>query len=185
MRAPDVRTMTTAALLAALTAVCSVLVVPIGPVPITLQVFAVALTALLLPPSAAALAMGAYLLAGAAGLPVFKGMTGGFGVLLGPTGGYLWGFLVGAVAGSWVRERLARGSITLFADGVCVATVIACTYLLGMAQLSVVTGMGGAAAFWAGVAPFVAPDVVKAVVAVGVAEALRRVVPALRPASAS
>lgn len=169
------RRVTTAALLAALLAASVLITVPIGMVPLTLQVFVVVLIALVVPPGWAALAVGTYLLAGAVGLPVFSGYRGGLGVLLGPTGGYLLGFLVGAVAGARVRERLAtRTAATLTADIPATLVVIAAVYALGWLQLALVTGMGVVPALLAGVVPFLVPDAIKAAVAVAAAPVVRR-----------
>ena len=192
-----VREMTTAALLASLMAASSLIAIPVGPVPITLQVFVVVLTALLLRPAWAGAAMGVYLLLGAVGVPVFAGATGGLGVLLGPTGGYLWGFAAGAVLGSGVRVALEeRAKPALLDDAAGALTTIVVIYALGVAQLLLVTNLGLKGltieqALLAGVVPFVAIDAAKAAVAVVVAEALRRtgVVPGTspvrRPASAA
>jgi biotin transport system substrate-specific component len=167
---------TVTALLAALLAASAFLTVPIGAVPITLQVLVVVLIALTVPPTWAALAVGTYLLAGAVGLPVFSGMHGGLGVLLGPTGGYLLGFLLGAVAGSWVRERLTRERASMLVDGAAAAVVIGAVYAIGWLQLALATGMGPLPALLAGVAPFLVPDAIKAAVAVGIAPVVRRAV---------
>src|SRR5882672_8266694 len=75
-----------------LTALAGQIVIPIGPVPITAQTFAVLLTGALLGSRLGALAMVAYLIEGASGLPFFYGGTGGLGHLLGPTAGYLIAF---------------------------------------------------------------------------------------------
>jgi biotin transport system substrate-specific component len=149
--------------------------VRLGPVPFTLQMFVVALIAMLLPPATAGLAVGTYLVAGAVGLPVFSGLTGGLGVLLGPTGGYLAGFLVGAVAGSFARGRaVAAGAGGLVSDGLAALLAVAFTYALGAAQLALVAHLEAGAAIAAGVAPFVILDAAKAATAVGVASAVRR-----------
>ena len=89
---------------AALMAVCAWLAVPVGEVAFTLQTFGVFLTLLLLGGGKGTAACIAYLLLGAVGLPVFSGFQGGFGILLGPTGGYLWGFLVLCLC-YWVLNR--------------------------------------------------------------------------------
>ena len=82
-----------AGLFAALIAVCTWITVPLPTgVPLTLQTFAVALAGFLLGPVYGILAVGAYLLLGAAGLPVFSGFAGGVGRFFGPAGGFLWGF---------------------------------------------------------------------------------------------
>ena len=168
------RRVTTTALLAALLAASALVSIPIGSVPFTLQLFVVVLVALLVPAGWAALAVGTYLVVGAAGLPVFSGLHGGLGVLLGPTGGYLIGFFVGAVAGALARSlagRVLRSRVAC--DAIAAFVVVLVVYACGWAQLALVTHMGAAAALLAGVAPFVVPDAVKAAVAVGVAPAVR------------
>lgn len=169
------RRVTTTALLAALLAAASAVALPFGAVPVTLQVFVVVLIALVVPPRWAALAVGTYLLVGVAGMPVFSGMRGGPGVLTGPTGGYLIGFLVGSSAGAWVRVRLARtvGSVTVV-DAVAGAVTIAIVYSLGWLQLTLVTGMDPIAALVTGVLPFIVPDGLKTVAAVTLAPIVRR-----------
>src|SRR5947209_2679819 len=75
-----------------LTALSAQIVIPIGPVPITGQTFAVLLTGALLGSRLGAMAMIAYLIEGASGLPFFAGGMAGLAHLLGPTGGYLIAF---------------------------------------------------------------------------------------------
>ena len=79
---------------AALIAVLAQISLPIGPVPFTLQNFAIGLIATVLRPREAVLSVGLYLLLGAIGLPVFAGGGAGFQALVGPTAGYLWFYLV-------------------------------------------------------------------------------------------
>jgi len=93
--------LTTSALLAALLASSALVAVTIGAVPLTMQTLVLALIALTQRPGRAALSVGVYLAAGLVGLPVFSGMRGGFGVVLGPTGGYL--------LGSWPARSRAHG----------------------------------------------------------------------------
>ena len=184
-----VREMTTAALLASLMAAASLIAIPVGPVPITLQVFVVVLAALLLRPVWAGAAMAVYLLLGAVGVPVFAGGTGGLGILLGPTGGYLWGFAFGAMLGSGARVAFEhRGRPALLADAAGAVTTIVVIYTLGVSQLLLITNLGSQGltftqALLVGVVPFVGIDAAKAAVAVVVAEALRRtgVVPGAQP----
>jgi biotin transport system substrate-specific component len=169
------RRVTNTALLAALLAATAVVAVPFGTVPATLQVLVVVLIALVVPWRWAALAVGTYLAIGAAGMPVFSGMRGGLAVLTGPTGGYLIGFLAGAVAGAWVRERLWTDmkSATLVDTIAGVVTVVV-VYGLGWAQLALVTGMGPLAALLAGVVPFLVPDGLKTAAAILLAPIVRR-----------
>jgi biotin transport system substrate-specific component len=169
------RDLTTSALFAALLAASAIVAVPAGAVPFTLQTLVLMLVALTQRPVGAALTVGVYLVAGLVGLPVFSGMRGGLGVLLGPTGGYLLGFLAGAVAGAWVRERLAptlRSRVGV--DAIAAAVVIVIVYAFGWAQLAFVTSMGTLPAFVAGVAPFLVPDALKAAGAVALAPLVRK-----------
>lgn len=168
------REMVTAALLAALLAASAWISIPVGAVPLTLQVFIVLLAGLLLTPRGAFAAVGVYVLLGAAGLPVFAGGLGGAGVLAGPTGGYLWGFVLAAVVVASVRRIAVTPRFATLVDAVALLLGVAVIYLIGWAQLAAVTGMGVWPAFAAGVAPFVAIDALKAVVALGVARALGR-----------
>src|SRR5712691_6908013 len=86
-----------------LTALAAQIVIPIGPVPITGQTFAVLLTGALLGSRLGAMALIVYLIEGASGLPFFYGGHGGIGHILGQTGGYLVAFpasafIIGAFA---------------------------------------------------------------------------------------
>jgi biotin transport system substrate-specific component len=173
-RSSDARELTTSALLAALLAVSAFVTLPVSLVPVTLQTFVLVLIALIQRPSRAALTVGAYLLAGAVGFPVFSGMRGGFGVLLGPTGGFLVGFLAGTCAGAWVRERLQPSvSVQAVADAMAAATLIAIVYACGWLQLALVTSTGAMPALLAGVVPFLVPDALKATGAIVLAPIVR------------
>lgn len=110
---PTVR-LTLCALFAALLAICAQLVIPLGPVPLSLALLAVLLCGGLLPAPWAALSVAAYLLLGLCGVPVFAGFRSGPQTLLGLTGGYLLGYLPAAVLtallgrrGPWWRLPLA------------------------------------------------------------------------------
>ena len=93
--------------LTASTALCAQVSAPLPftPVPITMQVFAVLLSGLLLGGRLGFLAQAQYLAAGAVGLPVFALGHAGTGVLFGPTGGYLWSYPLAAFAVGWLAER--------------------------------------------------------------------------------
>ncbi len=105
----------------AIMAVSAWVTVPIGPVPLTLQMFAFTFAIVLLTPSQCIAAVAGYLLLGAVGVPVFSGMRGGIGVLSGVTGGYLWGYLLGAAAAvlflSVVRQRMDAKAGCAVRDG--------------------------------------------------------------------
>jgi len=162
-----------ASLLAALIAVGAYIAIPIGPVPIVLQNFFVLLTGLLLGPRWGLISVAVYLLAGAVGLPVFAGGSGGIGRLVGPTGGYLVGFLpavgvIGLIAGR-------KGNQVLL-DVVAMLCGSALIYLLGVTWLKVVTGMTTSKALMVGMYPFLPGDVLKIAIAVPVARTLRPII---------
>lgn len=163
-----------AALMASLIAVAAWVSVPAGEVPVTLQTLVIVLVALILTPGDAFAAVGVYILAGAVGLPVFAGGRAGIGVLAGPTGGFLLGFLAGAAAAAAVRRSLAPRLGVLAADVLSAFTVLVVVYLLGWAHIAFVLGAGPVGAFTAAVLPFVLPDAIKAAAAVSLAAALRR-----------
>ena len=88
-----IKKMTLYALFAALTAVCAQISLPIGPVPITLTLLPILLCAVLMDKRYATVSTLVYALMGLIGLPVFSEFSGGTGVLLGATGGYIIGFV--------------------------------------------------------------------------------------------
>ena len=90
----NVKFMALSALFGALLCLCSWISIPAGAVSFTLQTFAVALALLTLGGKWGSCAVLVYLALGAVGLPVFSGFRGGIGTLLGPTGGYLFGFML-------------------------------------------------------------------------------------------
>jgi biotin transport system substrate-specific component len=165
-----------AALVAALAAAGALIALPVGPVPVTLQVLVIAVATLVLTPAEALLALLAYLAVGAMGAPVFSGGTGGVGVLVGPTGGFLLGFLAGAPTGAFVRRRLTQASghrRAWLADAAALLILMIATYGIGWAHFAVVTGRTAADAFAVAVAPFVVIDLVKCAVAYAVTRGVR------------
>ncbi|HEX4207642.1 MAG TPA: biotin transporter BioY [Ktedonobacteraceae bacterium] len=150
---------------AALIAVTSRLEIrlPFTPVPITLQTLFVLLTGAALGSKRGALAMLAYLAAGAAGLPVFSGGAGGFPYLLGVTAGYLWAFPLAAFAVGWLCERGLDRSFWTSALAMVPGTLI--IYAIGVSWLALLTHISLYQAFIAGMLPFIPGDLFKLVVA--------------------
>ncbi len=159
-RASRATTVVRVAAIVALLAVSASLSIPIGPVPITLQMLVLFAAALIVSPKEFLAGVSGYLLIGALGLPVFSGFKGGVGVLFGPTGGFLIGFLVAAILVRVVFHGGERAS--LMGDVVKLLIVLAGSYLFGWIQLQIVTGMDPVAAFVAGIAPFFLIDLAKA-----------------------
>ena len=176
----NVAIMTRVALMAAVTAVAAQIAVPLpfSGVPFTMQVLAVILTGLLLGPRYGALAMGIYLLVGAVGVPVFAQFSGGLGVILGPTGGYLISYPVAAALAGLAAHAAAsagRGRALAFSFVAGTAGLVV-IYALGMSWLMVVAQLPFAVALVQGVLPFVVFDLIKvglaALVAVAAAPAI-------------
>lgn len=134
--------------------------IPVGPVPITGQSFFVLLLGAAMGPRLAVATMLAYLAEGAIGLPVFSGGRSGLAMLVGPTAGYLYGFviaagLVGLLASSgWDR----RFSTTLCAMALGNLVIYAC----GLTWLCCAVGLSLSKALVAGVYPFIFGDIFKA-----------------------
>lgn len=167
----------------AIMAVSAWVTIPIGPVPFTLQMFALVFAIVVLTPKECVAAVAGYLALGAVGLPVFSGMRGGVGVLAGPTGGFLWGYLFGAAAVAlllWVVRNRGDKQIGARA-GFCVELLAgvlftAVSYLCGWAQFMAVMGVSADAAFAVAIAPFIVVDAIKIVAAVTCARAVRAAV---------
>jgi len=154
---------------AALTALGAQVAIPIGTVPITLQVLFVLLSGLILGPRLGFLSQALYIFLGLIELPVFAHLSSGPGVLYGPTGGYLLAFPIAAFITGLVRK--SNKAIKLAGSLVGVGVI----YLLGWGRLSLL--MGPSKAFYVGVLPFIGVDVAKAVIAVIIADAVRGALP--------
>ena len=170
--------LTRIAIAAALISLCSWISIPAA-VPFTLQTFAVFLVLSLLGGKNGTAAIAVYLLLGAVGVPVFAGFTGGLGILLGNTGGYLLGFLLTGISYWCVTARLGKSK---WAEFLALLLGLLLCYALGTLWFSVVYARANGAVglgtilSWC-VLPFILPDLVK----LGLALALsRRIAPALK-----
>jgi len=163
--------------------VCSWISIPTV-VPFTLQTFAIFFLLCLLGGKRATFSIVIYILLGAAGVPVFSGFKGGFGVLLGPTGGYVVGFVLMGLL-YILCEKLLGGRMKKLSAAmpVMLAGLLIC-YAFGTAWfLFVYTGEAGrvgllTALSWC-VFPFIVPDLVKMVLAAVIAGRIRKQVPQL------
>jgi len=164
------RWMVLASLMAALTAVGAYIHVPIGPVPIVLSTLFVLLSGLLLGSRWGLASMALYLFVGAIGMPVFSGGRGGFAHFLGPTGGYLFGYLLASLLTGMISER-SHGNF--FWEIIAVIIGSLAIYGLGVPWLKTVTQMSWPKTFIVGMIPFIIGDAVKASVALILARAVR------------
>ena len=159
------------ALCTALLCVCSWISIPTV-VPFTLQTFAVFASLLLLGPWKGCAAIALYLALGAIGLPVFSGFSGGVSALLGPTGGYLAGFLLTAPVYALIARERTWTKVAALAAGLLVCYAFGTfwfvkTYTGGMTFLR---------ALELCVIPFLIPDALKLALAVIVAPRISRAV---------
>ena len=165
------RNLVLAALLTALTTVCSQIQIPLPMVPINLALFAVHLAGALLGAKWGALSMTAYALLGVVGAPVFAGFSSGPAVLFGKTGGYILGYILCALLVGLISRRIgytARGLVIAM-----VAGVAAC-YVFGTIWFMVITGMSLQLSLTYCVLPFLPGDAVKIALATFLALRLRK-----------
>jgi biotin transport system substrate-specific component len=168
------------ALFAAITAVLGLVpAIQIGPVPITAQTLGVMLAGSVLGARRGFLALLLFLVLVAIGLPVLPGGSGGLAVFAGPTAGYLFSWPIGAfVVGLlterfWRRYDFARGLLANVVGGIVVV------YAIGVPVLMAVSGLPLGKAVWLGAAVFIPGDLLKAVIATGIAVQVRRSYPVI------
>lgn len=134
---------------------------PFSPVPVTMQTFAVLLIGMAYGSRLGALTLLVYLLEGASGLPFFAGGLSGPAVLIGPTGGYLIGFIAAAWLTGWLAERGLDRKVWSTALAFAAGSIV--IYLFGVLWLSRIVGFSQA--LQAGVLPFLIGDILKAALA--------------------
>jgi biotin transport system substrate-specific component len=169
-----------AALIAALAILPGIPVGPLG-VPITLQTLGVMLAGIVLGPARGAAAVLLYLVAGLIGLPVFSGFSGGFGVLAGPSAGYLVAFPLAALVAGLLAVVVVRRA-TRFRSGLlflaCLAASLLTIHPLGVAGLMVNAGLPLRDAIVIDAA-YLPGDVLKNVLAAVIAVSVHRAFPRL------
>ncbi len=168
------------AISAALITVCSWISIPLGPVPFTLQTMAILAILMSIGGARGTVAIAVYLLMGLVGLPVFAGFKGGPSAFIGPTGGFLIGFIIAGLVyfmleklifsrlKSDYKHRILWGILNSLAFEIVLYTV-------GVIWFIVVYGrqtgpIGLAAVIGMCVVPFIIPDIVKLVIAVMIGE---------------
>ncbi|MCL1905920.1 MAG: biotin transporter BioY [Clostridiales bacterium] len=169
---PDIHGLTSVALMAALLTLLAQIAVPLGPVPFTLQTAGVIAAALLLPRKNAVLAIMVYILLGLTGLPVFSGGRGGLGILAGPSGGFLYGFIPAA----WLASSLLnKGADTSMRRVYFAAlTTMPCYFTVGTLHCALVLQISPTQAFMVAALPFLAIDALKIVVCAPIIWKIRR-----------
>ena len=161
------------AFFAALMCICAWISIPIGNYSFTLQSFGLLLALFVLGGKGATVSTAVYLLLGAVGLPVFSGFRGGFGTLLGVTGGYLWGFLLASLV-FWGITAIFGKKAKIFA---AIAAMIG-VYICGTAWFAVYTSGGLLAILAQSVLPYLLPDAFKFLLAFSLSAKLKKVLSA-------
>ena len=158
------------AIMTAVMCVLGPLAIPIGPVPISLTTFMVALTVYIFGMKKGMVSYVIYLLLGLVGVPVFTYFTGGVGKVLGPTGGYLVGFIFFIlIAGAFIDKFYSKIWLHVI---VMLIGLIVC-YAFGTAWLAYEASLTFKAALAAGVIPFIPFDVAKIVIAIVLGRLIR------------
>ncbi|WP_135610584.1 biotin transporter BioY [Methanococcoides sp. AM1] len=163
----DIRKMVYASLFAALTAIGAYITIPLGPIPFTLQVVFVLLAGAMLGSKWGAISMIVYTFLGIAGLPVFSGGASGIGVILGPTGGYIIGFIAAAFVVGFLFEKNRSEKVLFNAIYVLMGSVV--IYAFGLTHLMLVADMSFMQAITVGFLPFIGGALVKIAVAAYIA----------------
>ncbi len=160
-----------AALFGALTAAGAFIVIPLPPVPITAQTFFLNVAAVLLGARLGALSQFIYVLLGVIGIPVFAGGKAGLGVIFGPTGGYLLGFVLAAFVIGIINHMKKNAGVFWNIFSMLIGMLI--IYLAGSLQLSLVATLSFYKALAVGALPFIPGDIIKIVLAAIVSARLK------------
>jgi biotin transport system substrate-specific component len=174
------------AISAALITVCSWISIPLGPVPFTLQTMAILAVMLTCGGRRGTISILVYLVMGACGIPVFAGFKGGVTSLIGPTGGFLVGFLIAGLI-YWLLEKLIfkklmTSTVKTWIFGAINSVIFEVVlYIVGVIWFMTVyaakTGpIGLGAVMTMCVIPFIIPDIVKLIAAVIIGERARKLV---------
>ncbi|MBD3109775.1 biotin transporter BioY [Bacillus sp. AGMB 02131] len=159
------------ALFTAFITIFSQVTIPLPPVPITGQTLAIGIAATILGRKYGTLSVLLYLIIGAVGVPVFAGMSGGISKLVGPTGGYLVGFLPTAyIIGLFVEKTKLCFTNAFIAN--IIGMVI--TLAFGTAWLKIAASLSWSAAIAGGVTPFLLVGILKAAIAAYISVLVRK-----------
>lgn len=144
---------------------------PFSPVPISLGFLAVYFVVTVLGMKLGTLSVLIYILLGTVGLPVFTNFSGGIGKLLGPTGGYIIGYIFMALICGYFVDKWP-GSLALTAVGMALGSVVC--YLFGTVWLAYQANLSFSAALAAGVLPYIPGDLVKMAVGIVTGSQIRK-----------
>ena len=158
----------------ALMALSAKVSLPLPYVPMTLQTLVVLMIGAAYGWRLGSATMIAYLAEGALGLPVFAGPVGGIAPLIGPTAGYLFGFIAAAFLTGWLAERGWDRNVMLLFAAMAVGHVV--ILAAGFGWLAFGLGLGAAKAWQVGIVPFIAASLVKNALGATLMPAARRII---------
>lgn len=161
------------AFFSALMCICAWISIPMGNLSFTLQSFALMLALTVLGGKGGTVSVAVYLILGMVGLPVFSGFRGGFGTLLGVTGGYLWGFLICSLV-FWGITAIFGKKAKIYAG---IAGML-CVYICGTVWFCVYASGGILPILAQSVLPYLLPDAVKFLLAFSLSGKLEKLLPA-------
>lgn len=174
MKSKNIRMLTLSALFAALTAIFSQLVINIGPIPINFATLSVFLAGGFLGAKYGTISQIVYVLLGIIGLPVFTNFQGGYGVIFGKTGGYIFGYILATFIVGLIADKIKKHKVIFLSVSMIIGMVA--IYTLGTAWFMVVTK----ASLWQSlvwcVFPFIIGDLIKIAIAVIFTDRLKKVV---------
>ena len=145
--------------------------IPISPIPISLVTLAIWFAIYVLGTKRSVISCILYLGMGAIGLPIFSGFSGGIGKLLGPTGGYLIGYIVLTVVSGWFMDKWPMNR---WMQGLGMTLGVVLCYFMGTAWLMVQMEVNCYSAISMGVLPFVPGDILKLIIAIMIGPVLRK-----------
>lgn len=154
----NITDLTITALYTALLCIVAAFAIPVGPLPVTLTTMVIVIYVYISGGRISCRAVILYILMGACGLPVFSGMNGGLGVLLGPNGGYIAGYIFFAATGAGIMKLCRRNTVVTILGFMLGNVFLYCT---GLAVYMLVAGKGLWVSFSMCVLPFIIPDVIK------------------------
>jgi biotin transport system substrate-specific component len=170
---PSVQRLTRMALMAALISASSYISIPLpfSGASLTAQTIMINLTGLIMAPFEAAAVIIIWILIGLTGVPVFSGGTGGPAKLFGPSGGYIWGFLVAAFLIALFCKKVGSLKLQIVFLMIVGIPVI---YFFGAVWMKYITGQSWGLVLVQAVLPFIPLDIVKCFVAAGLAKIVRK-----------
>lgn len=171
LQGKDLRFLTTTALFTAILCITAPFTINIGPIPISLATFSVYLASIVLGWKGGTLAVVAYLVLGAVGLPVFSNFMGGFERLIGPTGGYLIGYIPCAFTIGLISDAAKKYRHVFNILSMVLGTAL--LYALGTIWYMFISGNPLGYSLSVCVVPFLAGDFIKMACATAAAEIIR------------